>query len=48
MAARAALHSFIVRNIKDNIISTRRYLIIKKTLFSFKKKFMTTISKKRH
>ena len=45
---RTALNSFIVRKAKSGIISIRRYFIIKKTLFIFKKKFVTTSNRRRY
>ena len=46
--ARATFNSLIVGNIKSIIISTRRHLIIKKTLFVFRKKFATAGNRKRY
>ena len=48
MVARAALRGFIIRNAKGSITSINRYLIIKRTLFSFKEKFAITSSKRRY
>ena len=45
---RTTLHGFIVGNTKGSIMSTRKYLIIKRTLILFKKKFTIAGSKKRH
>ena len=46
-AARATFHGFIISNIEGSTVSAKKYLIIKRTLFSFRKKFATTSNKKR-
>ena len=46
--AGAALNSLIVGNTENIIIGVRRYLIIKKTLFLFRKKFATTGNRRRY
>ena len=48
MVARTALHNFTVGNIKGSTTGTRKYFVIKKTLFLFKKEFVTTNNKKRY
>ena len=48
IVARTALHSFTVSNTKGSIISVKKYLIIKRTLFAFKKKFVMADNKKRY
>ena len=48
IVVRTALYSFIIGNAKGSIIGIRRYLIIKKISFSFRKKFATAGNKKRH
>ena len=45
---RTTLDSFIIGNIKGNIISAKKYFVIKKTLFLFKKKFATTGNRRRY
>ena len=47
-AARAALDSFIINNIKGVILRAERYLIIKRSLFGFKKKFATANNKRKY
>ena len=47
-AARTALDGFTVGNAKDSTVSAKKFFIIKRTLFSFKKKFATTGDKKRY
>ena len=47
-AARATLDGFIINNIKDSIASVKKYFIIKRTLFLFKKKFMTADNRRRY
>ena len=47
-AARTTLHGFTVGNAKNSIISARKYLVIKRTLFLFKKKFATADGRKRY
>ena len=48
MVVRAALDRLIISNAESIIASTERYLIIKKTLFTFRKKFATTESRKKY
>ena len=48
MVIRTALNSLIVGNTKSIIVSVGRYLIIKKILFVFRKKFATTNNKRRY
>ena len=47
-AVRTTLYGFTVSNTKGSIISARKYLIIKRTLFLFKKKFITAGNKRRY
>ena len=47
-AVRATFNILIVNNIKSIITGAGRYLIIKKTLFALRKKFMITSNKRRH
>ena len=48
MVVRTALDSFIVDNAKGSIVIAKKYFIIKKFLFVFRKKFATTNNKKRY
>ena len=45
---RATLNSLIVYNTKSIITGARKYLVIKKTLFAFRKKFATTSNNRRY
>ena len=47
-AARTALDDFIVGNAEGSTASARKYFIIKRILFLFKKKFVTTGNKRRY
>ena len=47
-AARTALDGFTVSNAKGSTISIRKYFIIKRTLFTFGKKFATTNNRRRY
>ena len=44
---RAALNGLIINNAESVITSTEKYLIIKRTLFAFRKKFATANNKRR-
>ena len=48
MVARTALDGFTVGNTKDSITSAKKYFVIKRTLFLFKKKFATTDNRRRY
>ena len=48
MAIRAVLNGFIIRKAKSGIISIKKYFIIKRTSFVFKKKFVITDNKRRY
>ena len=48
IVARTALHNFTVKNTKGSTASTKKYLIIKRTLFLFKKKFAITGNQKKY
>ena len=45
---RITLDGFTVSNAKGSITSAKKYFVIKRILFMFKKKFITTNNKKRH
>ena len=45
---RTALDGFTVGNAKSSIVSAEKYLIIKRTLFTFRKKFIITGNRKRY
>ena len=45
---RATFNNLIISNAKSIIIGTRRYLVIKKTLFMFRKEFATTSNRRRY
>ena len=45
---RTALDGFTVRKAKSGTINIERYFIIKRTLFTFKKKFATTGNKRKY
>ena len=45
---RATLNGFIISDVEDGITSTKKYFIIKRTLFALKKKFITTGNKRRY
>ena len=45
---RTAFYGFTVGNTEGSIMGTKKYLIIKKTLFPLKQKFATTGDKKKH
>ena len=45
---RTTLHGFIVGNTKGSTASAKKYFIIKRTSFSFKKKFATANNKRRY
>ena len=47
-AARTALDSFTIVNTKGDIMSAKKYFIIKRTLFLFKKKFAITSNKRKY
>ena len=45
---RTALDGFAVTNAKSGATSTEKYFVIKRTLFTLKKKFVTTSSRERY
>ena len=48
MVARTALNSFTVGNTKGSTASAKKHFVIKRTLFTFKKNFAITSSKRRY
>ena len=48
MITRTTLDGFVVGNTKSSVTSAEKYIIIKRILFLFRKKFMTTGNRKRY
>ena len=48
ITARTALNSFTVKEAENHAVSTKKYFIIKKTLFTFRKEFATTSNRRRY
>ena len=48
IATRTALNGFAVSNTKSSTASAEKYFVIKRTLFTFRKKFATTNNRRRH
>ena len=45
---RTTLNGFTVGDAEDSITGARRYFVIKKTLFAFRKKFAMTSNRRRY
>ena len=48
IVARTALNNFTVSNAEGSTASTKKYFIIKRILFSFRKKFVTTGGRRKY
>ena len=48
MVIRAILDGFIIGNIKGSITGTRKYFVVKRTLFAFRKKFVITDNRRKY